>query len=138
MESMESLEHTQLLEEPDQSEPKKKRKRTSDKSGTINTCLAAGCDRQMRQRRLCPMHQKQKERNNGKLELKENVKFQKGRSPTPFSKHANKYAKLKIFDKKIDEWGGGREEGTLMLEAYMDSSYYTSRFPKQVMNSEFD
>jgi len=93
--------------------------------------LAVGCERQIRQRRLCPMHQKQKERNNGKIELKENVKFAKGRTPTPFSKHANKYAKLKIFDKKIDEWAGGKEEGTMMLESYMDSSYYQSRFPKQ-------
>lgn len=57
------------------------------------------------------MHQKQKERNGGKIELKENVKFTKGRTPTPFSKHANKYAKLKTFDKKIDEWAGGKEEG---------------------------
>eukprot|EP01119_Soliformovum_irregulare_P021408 TRINITY_DN7122_c0_g1_i1.p1 TRINITY_DN7122_c0_g1~~TRINITY_DN7122_c0_g1_i1.p1 ORF type:complete len:295 (-),score=65.47 TRINITY_DN7122_c0_g1_i1:21-905(-) len=44
------------------------------------------------------------------------------------SKHANKYAKLKIFDKKIDEWAGGKEEGTLMLESYMESSYYQTRF----------
>jgi len=77
------------------------------------------------------MHQKQKERNNGKIELKENIKFNKGRTPTPFSKHANKYAKLKIFDKKIDEWAGGKEEGSLMLESYMESSYYQNRFPKQ-------
>jgi len=112
----------------------KKRKRNSNKEGKepqLNTCLAVGCERQIRQRRLCPMHQKQKERNNGKIELKENVKFAKGRTPTPFSKHANKYAKLKIFDKKIDEWAGGKEEGTMMLESYMDSSYYQSRFPKQ-------
>jgi len=112
----------------------KKRKRNT-KEGTkepqLNTCLAVGCDRQIKQRRLCPMHQKQKERNNGKLELKENVRFGKGRTPTPFSKHANKYAKLKIFDKKIDEWAGGREEGTMMLESYIESSYYQNRFPKQ-------
>jgi len=112
----------------------KKRKRNANKEGKepqLNTCLAVGCERQIRQRRLCPMHQKQKERNNGKIELKENVKFAKGRTPTPFSKHANKYAKLKIFDKKIDEWAGGKEEGTMMIESYMDSSYYQGRFPKQ-------
>jgi len=112
----------------------KKRKRSSEKSGKepqLNTCLALGCDRQIKQRRLCPMHQKQKERNNGKIELKESVKFAKGRTPTPFSKHANKYAKLKIFDKKIDEWAGGREEGSMMLESFMESSYYQNRFPKQ-------
>jgi len=112
----------------------KKRKRNTSKEGKepqLNTCLAVGCERQIRQRRLCPMHQKQKERNNGKIELKENIKFNKGRTPTPFSKHANKYAKLKIFDKKIDEWAGGKEEGSLMLESYMESSYYQNRFPKQ-------
>jgi hypothetical protein len=112
----------------------KKRKRNPTKEGKepqLNTCLAVGCERQIKQRRLCPMHQKQKERNNGKIELKENVKFSKGRTPTPFSKHANKYAKLKIFDKKIDEWAGGKEEGSLMLQSFMDSSYYQNRFPKQ-------
>eukprot|EP01117_Protostelium_nocturnum_P004582 TRINITY_DN1653_c0_g2_i1.p1 TRINITY_DN1653_c0_g2~~TRINITY_DN1653_c0_g2_i1.p1 ORF type:complete len:373 (-),score=131.54 TRINITY_DN1653_c0_g2_i1:45-1163(-) len=107
------------------------KKRKHDKESQLNTCLALGCERQIKQRRLCPMHQKQKERSQGKLELKENVKFAKGRTPTPFSKHANKYAKLKTFDKKVDEWAGGREEGTLMLEAYMDSSYHQTRFPKQ-------
>jgi len=118
----------------DKKKKSKKRKKNSGKEGKepqLNTCLAVGCERQIRQRRLCPMHQKQKERNNGKIELKENVKFNKGRTPTPFSKHANKYAKLKIFDKKIDEWAGGKEEGTMMLESYMESSYYQSRFPKQ-------
>lgn len=112
----------------------KKRKRNNEKTGKepqLNTCLALGCDRQIKQRRLCPMHQKQKERNNGKIELKESVKFAKGRTPTPFSKHANKYAKLKIFDKKIDEWAGGREEGSMMLESFLESSYYQNRFPKQ-------
>eukprot|EP01118_Nematostelium_gracile_P014906 TRINITY_DN588_c0_g1_i1.p1 TRINITY_DN588_c0_g1~~TRINITY_DN588_c0_g1_i1.p1 ORF type:complete len:373 (-),score=92.05 TRINITY_DN588_c0_g1_i1:74-1042(-) len=112
----------------------KKRKRNLDKDGKepqLNTCLAVGCERQIRQRRLCPMHQKQKERNNGKIEIKENVKFNKGRTPTPFSKHANKYAKLKIFDRKIDEWAGGKEEGSMMLESYLDSSYYQGRFQKQ-------
>jgi len=110
----------------------KRRKHDKDQSPQLNTCLALGCDRQIKQRRLCPMHQKQKERT-GKLELKENVpfKFSKGRTPTPFSKHANKYAKLKSFDKKIDEWAGGREEGSTMLEHYLESSYYAQRFFKQ-------
>ncbi|PRP79257.1 hypothetical protein PROFUN_14240 [Planoprotostelium fungivorum] len=108
-----------------------KGRRKMDKEMQLNTCLAVGCDRQIRQRRLCPMHQKQKERSGGKLDLKvENVKFAKGRTPTPFSKHANKYAKLKTFDKKIDEWAGGKEEGTKMLEAYIESSYHQNRFPK--------
>ena len=82
------------------------KKRKPDKDAQMNVCLAIGCDRQIKQRRLCPMHQKQKERNGGKIDLKETVKFAKGRTPTPFSKHANKYAKLKTFDKKIDEWAG--------------------------------
>jgi hypothetical protein len=104
--------------------------RKHEKDAQMNVCLALGCERQIKQRRLCSMHQKQKERNGGKLELKENVKFAKGRTPTPFSKHANKYAKLKSFDKKVDEWAGGREEGTMMLESYMESSYHQARFPK--------
>jgi hypothetical protein len=117
------------VEDANNQTPNKRRKH--DKDQQLNTCLAANCDRQIKQRRLCPMHQKQKERSGGKLELKENVKFTKGRTPTPFSKHANKYAKLKTFDKKIDEWAGGRDEGSMMLEAYIDSSYYQARFQKQ-------
>jgi len=78
-------------------------------------------------------HQKQKERNSGKLDLKEDYKehkFSKGRSPTPFSKHANKYAKLKVFDSKIDQWAGGKEEVSTMLQSYMESSYFQTRYPK--------
>jgi len=123
-----------------QTPPSGNKRRKSDKGEQpqLNTCLAANCDRQIKQRRLCPMHQKQKERSGGKLELKENVKFSKGRTPTPFSKHANKYAKLKSFDKKIDEWAGGQEEGSMMLEYYIESSYYQARFPKQEDSKIFE
>lgn len=123
--------HLQHMDQQGMTDGDIPKKRKSDKEAQYNTCLALGCERQVKQRRLCPMHQKQKERNGGKIELKENVKFTKGRTPTPFSKHANKYAKLKTFDKKIDEWAGGREEGTIMLESYIESSYHQGRFPKQ-------
>jgi len=102
-------------------------------NGELKVCMALNCDKQISRRRLCSTHQKQKERNSGKLELKEDFKdnkFQKGRSPTPFSRHANKYAKLKVFDNKIDQWAGGKEEGTGMLQAYMESSYFQTRYPK--------
>jgi len=103
-------------------------------------CLAIGCDRLVKHRRLCAMHQKQKERNDGKIELKENVSLKqyKGRQPTPFSKHANKYAKLKTFDKKIDDWSGSREEGSVMFQSYIESSYYTGRFPKVEDNTIYE
>eukprot|EP01114_Cavostelium_apophysatum_P023440 TRINITY_DN8826_c0_g1_i1.p1 TRINITY_DN8826_c0_g1~~TRINITY_DN8826_c0_g1_i1.p1 ORF type:complete len:364 (+),score=95.46 TRINITY_DN8826_c0_g1_i1:56-1093(+) len=118
----------QDLEEMESDSGKSRREDNAPK-----TCMAAGCDRTIKRRRLCSTHQKQKERNSGKLELKtewKDKKFGKGRSPTPFSKHANKYAKLKVFDGKIDHWAGGREEGTVMLQSYMESSYFQSRYPK--------
>jgi len=114
------------------------KKRRHEKDSQLNVCLALGCDRQIKQRRLCPMHQKQKERNGGKLDLKEHTRFSKGRTPTPFSRHANKYAKLKAFDKKIDEWAGGREEGSMMLEAYLDSNYHQTRFARGDDNKIFE
>jgi hypothetical protein len=114
------------------------KKRKQEKDTQMNTCLAVGCDRQIKHRRLCPMHQKQKERSGGKLELKENIKIMKGRVPTPFSRHANKYAKLKAIDKKIDEWAGGREEGTAMLESYLESNYYSSRFSRNDENRIYE
>jgi len=103
------------------------------KEAETKVCMAAGCDKQIKRRRLCSTHQKQKERNSGKIELKEDFKdskFTKGRSPTPFSKHANKYAKLKVFDTKIDQWAGGKEEGSVMLQSYIESSYFQARYPK--------
>lgn len=111
------------------------------KDSEIKICMALGCDKQIKRRRLCSTHQKQKERNNGKIELKEDfrdLKFTKGRSPTPFSKHANKYAKLKVFDQKIDQWAGGKEEGTVMLQAYIESSYYQARYPKSEDNKIYE
>jgi len=111
------------------------------KDPELKICMALGCDKTIKRRRLCSTHQKQKERNNGKLELKDDYKdqrFTKGRSPTPFSKHANKYAKLKVFDSKIDQWAGGKEEGSLMLQAYIESSYYQARYPKSEDNKIYE
>ncbi|PRP74308.1 hypothetical protein PROFUN_11810 [Planoprotostelium fungivorum] len=117
---------------------KASKRRKTEKEGVLHTCLAVGCERQQKSRRLCSMHQKQKERG-GKLDLKDGTtKFPKGRKPIPFTQHSNKAAKLKNFDKKIDEWGGGKEEGTKMLQAYVGSTYHLSRFPKKEDTTIFE
>lgn len=128
-------------ETPSEGEDENGGLRGRKRSSELKICMALGCDRQIKRRRLCSTHQKQKERNHGQLALKDDFKeqkFTKGRSPTPFSKHANKYAKLKQFDAKIDQWAGGKEEGTSMLQEYIRSTYYQARYPKREDSSVFE
>lgn len=99
-----------------------------ERSVTRQVCAAAGCTLLCRPRgRLCVKHQKQRERGRQPFELKDpNIVLSKGRPPLPFSK-SNKRKKLQRLDQLLTELGGGKEEGTLYLQTYLESDFWKAR-----------
>jgi len=99
-------------------------------SYTRQVCAAAGCTLMCRPRgRLCVKHQKQRERGRTPFELKDpGVVLRKGRPPVPFSKSSNRRKKLQRLDELMDEFAGGsKEEGTMLLQAYLESGFWSRR-----------
>jgi len=119
---------------------KKRKKGEGDENSKKRICLAVGCEREITRRYLCPAHSKQKQRNGGKIELKNGEKLaaKPGRPNKPFSEQARPYHKLQSFDKKIDEWAGGKSEGNIMLLEYLASSFFETRLPEHTNAETFE
>lgn len=119
----------------DGGEPTKKRRKTQMHQRGERLCRFPGCDKKITCRSYCPRHQKQKERcsKRGTLFSTSSSPRRKsvliGRPSKIFSQTRNQRQKLKRFDEKINEFAGGEQEGTAMLEKYLNSSYGQKRLP---------
>lgn len=116
-------------------EPTRKRRKTQMHQRGERLCRFPGCDKTITCRSYCPRHQKQKERcsKRGTLFSTSSSPRRKsvliGRPSKIFSQTRNQRQKLKRFDEKINEFAGGEQEGTAMLEKYLNSSYGQKRLP---------
>lgn len=118
----------------EEGEPAKKRRKSQMHQRGERLCRFPGCDKKISCRSYCSRHQKQKERCSKRGTIFSTSSSPRksgsiGRPSKTFSQTRNQRQKLKRFDDKINDFAGGEQEGTAMLERYLNSSYGQKRLP---------